>query len=133
MLVKCMHSFDLVDVTGKLPDLLTGSVPEASTGVTASHIYAPTLEVEQRAFTHNLSLIEHCTDSASNALNALLKLATPTKLFMKPSVFLACKEKTTSFLPHLQGRFSFCCICLQGSFRKNCPSQLDESQVHHYC
>ena len=34
------YSFDLVDTNGKLPDLLTGSIPEASTGVTASHVYS---------------------------------------------------------------------------------------------
>ena len=73
------YSFDLVDTSGKLPDLLTGSIPEPTSGVTASHVYAMMLEVERRASRHSLSLVGHCTDSASNALNALLKLATPTE------------------------------------------------------
>lgn len=57
------YSFDLVDTTGKTPDLLTGSIPEATSGVTASHIYALMLAVEEKASTHNLSLVGHCTDS----------------------------------------------------------------------
>lgn len=73
------YSFDLVDTSGKLLDLLTGSIPESTSGVTASHVYAMMLEVERRASRHSLSLVGHCTDSASNALNALLKLATPTE------------------------------------------------------
>lgn len=73
------YSFDLVDTTGKLPDMLLGSIPEATSGVTASHIYSLMLEVEQKAKLHNLSIVGHCTDSALNALNALLKLATPTQ------------------------------------------------------
>jgi len=48
------YSFDLVDTTGKTPDLLTGSIPEATSGVTASHIYALMLAVEEKASTHNL-------------------------------------------------------------------------------
>ena len=33
------YSFDLVDTTGKLPDIMLGSIPEATSGVTASHMY----------------------------------------------------------------------------------------------
>ena len=55
------YSFDRVDTTDMLPDLLTGSIPEATTEVTASHIHALMLEVEQRALMHNVSLIGHCS------------------------------------------------------------------------
>ena len=46
------------------------------------------LETETKAWhlkgiQHNLSLTGHCTDSASNALNALLMLATPTKYLVE--------------------------------------------------
>lgn len=77
------YSFDLVDTTGRLPDLLIGSIPEATSGVTASHVYCLMLEVEKKAMKHDLSLTGHCTDSASNALNALLMLATPTRYLAK--------------------------------------------------
>ena len=70
------YSLDLVDTTGRSPDIMLGSFPEATSGVTASHLYAIMLKVECKAATHNVSLIGHCTDSASNSLNALLKLAT---------------------------------------------------------
>ena len=73
------YSFDLVDTTGKLPDMMLGSIPEATSGVTASHIYALMLEVEHKASSHGVSLIGHCTDSASNSLNSLIKLGTPCK------------------------------------------------------
>ena len=73
------YSFDLVDTTGKLPDMMLGSIPEATSGVTASHIYALMLEVEHKASLHDVSLIGHCTDSASNSLNSLIKLGTPSK------------------------------------------------------
>ena len=71
------YSFDLVDTTGKLSDILVGSIPEAISGVTASHIYALMLGVEKQAASHYVSLTGHCTDSSLNALNALLKLAYP--------------------------------------------------------
>ena len=88
------YSFDLVDTTGKIPDLLTDSIPEATSGVTASHIYTVMLQVEQKALAHNVSLIAHCTDSAPNALNALLKLATPSQfLITKGVVFLSLQRK----------------------------------------
>ena len=77
------YSFDLVDTTGKLPDMLTGSIPEATSGVTATHIYCIMLEVEKKAIKHSLSLTGHCTDSASNSLNALITLATPTEHLVK--------------------------------------------------
>ena len=77
------YSFDLVDTTGKLPDMLTGSIPEATSGVTASHVYSIMLEVEKIAMKHKLSLTGHCTDSAANTLNGLLILATPTKFLVE--------------------------------------------------
>lgn len=46
-------------------------------------IYSIMLEVEKKAIQHNLSLTGHCTDSTSNALNALLMLAMPTKYLVE--------------------------------------------------
>jgi len=89
------YSFDLVDTTGKLPEILTGTIPEATSGVTASHIYSMMLNVEQKAAKYNLSLVGHCTDSASNSLNALLKLATPSQYLVDCGVsFLGLKIKS---------------------------------------
>ena len=88
------YSLDLVDTTGKSPDIMLGSFPEATSGVTASHLYAVMLEVEHKAAAHNVSLIGHCTDSASNSLNALIKLATPSGYLVTHKIsFLGLKLK----------------------------------------
>ena len=88
------YSFDLVDTTGKLSDFLIGSFPEATCGVTSTHIYGLMLEVERKALTHILSLVGHCTDSASNALNALLKLSTPSPDLVEQGIsYLGLKQK----------------------------------------
>lgn len=78
------YSFDWVDTTGKLPDKIIGSIPEAKSGVTGSHIFALMLEADKRAY--KLPLVGHCTDSASNSLNALLKLATPAQYLVDEGV-----------------------------------------------
>ena len=65
-------SFNLSDTTGKLPDILTGSIPESRNGVTGDHILALMLEVERRAEKCSLPLVGHCTDSA------LIFLASPS-------------------------------------------------------
>ena len=86
------YSLDLVDTTGKLSDILLGSFPEAASGVTASHLYALMLEIERKAAVHNVSLIGHCTDSASNSLKALIKLATPSGYLVEHKIsFLGLK------------------------------------------
>ena len=72
------YSFNLVDTSAKLPDIMVGSIPEAPSGVTAGHILALMLEIKKRARKNNIPLIGYCTDSASNSLNALLKLASPS-------------------------------------------------------
>ncbi len=72
------YSFNLSDTTGELPVILTGSIPESTAGVTGDHILALMLEVESRAEKCSLPLVGHCTDSASNALNALIFLASPS-------------------------------------------------------
>ena len=72
------YSFNLSDTTGTLPDTLTGSIPESTCGVTGDHILALILEFERKAAKYNLPLIGHCTDSASNALNRLIFLASPS-------------------------------------------------------
>ena len=40
-----------MDTTGKVANLLVGSIPEATSGVTASHIFAVMLEVEKKLLT----------------------------------------------------------------------------------
>jgi len=80
------YSLDLVDTTGKSPDLMLGSFPEATSGATTSHVYAVMLKVECKVLTHNISLIGHCTDSASNSLNALVKLATPSHYLVQQKI-----------------------------------------------
>ena len=73
---------------------MLGSIPEATSGVTASHLYAVMLEDERKAAAHNVSLIGHCTDSASNSLNALIKLATPSGYLVAHKIsFLGLKLK----------------------------------------
>ena len=62
------YSFNLSDTTGKLPDILTGSIPESKSGVTGGHIPALMLEFERRCSKYSLPPIAHCTDSAANAL-----------------------------------------------------------------
>ena len=70
------YSFNLSDISGIYSDVLTGSIPEAKSGVTGSHILALMLEVEKKC--HKLPLVGHCTDSASNALKGLIMLASPS-------------------------------------------------------
>uniref|UniRef100_A0A1X7VAT9 Uncharacterized protein n=1 Tax=Amphimedon queenslandica TaxID=400682 RepID=A0A1X7VAT9_AMPQE len=43
------YTFDLVDLTVDKPDMLLGSIPEATKGVTGSHIFAPMMAVEEKA------------------------------------------------------------------------------------
>ena len=72
------YSIDFVDTTGKLPDLLIGSIPESKTGVTNAHIFALMMMIEKQSKPHNIPLIGHCTDSAGNPLQGLVRLATPS-------------------------------------------------------
>ena len=72
------YSFNLSDTSGEYPDMLIGSIPESKSGVTGDCILALMLETEKYALQHNLPLTGHCTDSAGNALNSLVKLASPT-------------------------------------------------------
>ena len=53
---------------------MIGVIPEATKG----HLFSLMMKVEKHSEFHTLPLIGHCTDSASNALNALVKLASPT-------------------------------------------------------
>ena len=71
------YSFNLSDTSGKLPNMLIGSIPEAKVGITGAHVFALMMEVEKRATIYKLPLVGHCTDSASNTLLALTKLASP--------------------------------------------------------
>ena len=72
------YSFNLGDTTGEHADILLGSIPEAKAGVTGEHILALMFESENWALNYSLPVIGHCTDSASNALSALIMLATPS-------------------------------------------------------
>lgn len=69
------YSFNVSDTSGKQHDMLTSSIPE---GVMGNHILALMLEFEKRVAKFNLSLIGHCTDSASNGPNGLIFLASPS-------------------------------------------------------
>lgn len=70
MLLKHTYSFNLSDTTGKLLDILIGSIPESKKGVTGSHLVA-------LIFRFNPPLCGHCPDSAGNSLSVLHLLATP--------------------------------------------------------
>lgn len=103
------YSFNLSDTTGKNADILTGSFPESKSGVTGDHIFALMLEFEKRAQERNLPLVGHCTDSASNSLNALLFLASPStynQLDGVSLVFLGLERSDYSFFaPFLRQSF----------------------------
>ena len=100
------YSFDLIDTSGKLPDIMVGSIPEATSGVTASHILALMLEIEEKARKHNVPLIGHCTDSASNVLNALIKLASPGTYACENVHFLGLRRAGfTFFAPFLKDEY----------------------------
>ena len=58
------YSIDFADTTGKLPDLLIGSIPESKTGVTNAHIFGLMMMIEKQSMPHNILLICYCTDSA---------------------------------------------------------------------
>ena len=61
------YSIDSVDTTGKMSDMLIGSMPEAKNGVTGLHIFALMMQLENHSSKYVLPLIGHCTDSASNS------------------------------------------------------------------
>ena len=50
------HSFDFVDSTGKYSDMLIGSIPEATSGVTGEHIYSIMIEVEKQCSHYGVPL-----------------------------------------------------------------------------
>ena len=72
------YTYNFADTSGHYRDHLIGSIPEAKSGVTGTHILAQILEVDKRSLSHNLPLIGHCTDSAGNALKGLILLASPS-------------------------------------------------------
>jgi len=72
------YSLNLSDTTGLLSDIIIGIIPEATKGVTGSHIFSLMMAVEKKALLYDLPLIGHSTDSASNSLKALIKNASPT-------------------------------------------------------
>ena len=90
---------DLVNTTSFLSDVLTGSISEVPSRVTAphmSHIYSLMPTVEQTPCQHQLSLVQHCF--ASNALNALLELATLTSYFVDQNISYLCLSLPDFFL-----------------------------------
>ena len=98
------YSICLTDTTGKLPDLLLGSIPEAKEGVSGAHVFALMMEVEKNAAKHGVSLVGHCTDSASNALSGLRMLASPKTYDMNRDIqFLGLpREDFVFFAPMLR-------------------------------
>ena len=50
------YSINLSDITGNYPDLLIGSIPEATSGVTGDHILSLMLEIEKQCSEFNWSL-----------------------------------------------------------------------------
>ena len=70
--------------------------------MTNGHIFAMMLEVEKHAQAFSLPLIGHCTDSASNALGALVKMSTPATFYMDNA------ELDPLFLGLPQADFVFC-------------------------
>ena len=71
------YSFNFSDTTGEYPDVLVGSIPESKSGVTGECILGLMFEVEKLVSRHDLPLIGHCTDSASNSLSGLMQQASP--------------------------------------------------------
>ena len=98
---------------------MVGSIPEATSGVTAGHILAIMLEVERKARNHNIPLIGQCTDSASNALHALAKLASPSTYTSDSLHFLGLdRAGFVSFAPFLKDGFpSIAILCWDHSSR----------------
>ena len=66
--------------------MLIGSIPEATSGVTGEHIYSIMIEVEKQCAHYGVPLVGHCTDSASNALNALIKLASSSTFLCEQNI-----------------------------------------------
>ena len=126
------YSLDLVDTTGTVSDLMLGSFPEATSGFTASHLYAIMLEVERKAAIHNVSLIGHCTDSASNSLNALIKLATPSPYLVKNKIsFLGLNMKGYFlFAPFFRCKFpSIAYACWDHSGRTVLRNLMNQNRI----
>ena len=71
------YSFNFSDTTGEYLDVLVGSIPESKSGVTGECIHGLMFEVEKLVSRHDLPLIGHCTDSASNSLSGLKQQASP--------------------------------------------------------
>lgn len=71
------YSLNISDISGKLPDILLGSIPEAKVGITAIKILALMWHVETFMLAGKVPLIGHSTDSASNSLAALVLLNSP--------------------------------------------------------
>ena len=66
------YSLCFCDTTGTLEDVVIRCIPEAKKGITGSRIL---LDVEKQAKLYGVSLTGHCTDSTSNSLSTLIKLA----------------------------------------------------------
>uniref|UniRef100_A0A1X7U6J9 Uncharacterized protein n=1 Tax=Amphimedon queenslandica TaxID=400682 RepID=A0A1X7U6J9_AMPQE len=71
------YSVTAVDITGMKSDVLFGSIPEATKGVTASHIFSLMMSIEKNVAKYDIPVFGYCTDSAANSLGALEKLLLP--------------------------------------------------------
>jgi len=99
------YSLCFCATTGTLEDVVIGCIPEAKKGITGSHIlFAIMLDVEKRAKLYGVSLVGHCTDSASNLLSALIKLASPLTFtkFSQQIQFIGLKMKSLYFCSHFK-------------------------------
>lgn len=57
------------NLTRHQPDILLGSFPEATKGITSSHVFSLMMTVEEMALKSNVSIFGHCTDSAAKVNN----------------------------------------------------------------
>lgn len=115
------YSLNLSDTTGLLSDIVIGVIPEATKGITGAHIFSLMMEVEKHSEKHTLPLIGHCTDSASNALNALVKLASPVTYskLKSPLNFLGLTMENFIFCTSYSFKLSFNSLPMLGPLWKN--------------
>ena len=88
------------------------------------------MEVEKHSGNHTLPLIGHCTDSASNALNALVKLASPATYskLKSPLNFLGLPMDNFVFAPVIHSSFpSIAYPCWDHSGRTSICNLMNEN------
>ena len=133
------YSFNLGDTTGEHVDILLGSIPETKSillytlaetkaGVTGEYILALLFESKKWAL-NSLPVIGHCTDSASNALSALIMLATPSTysdLRHSTIVYQTVKSSLLVLCPYFLPTLSYNCLPLLGPLRQDSEKESHE-------